>query len=516
MKLRRERIFAPYPELIDPGEAYQVLDSDDLNVGKVNVDRRVMLVPLFDCQDAVATRHHEMAHTAWTPRGRVAMLDALEAEFPFETSFVGEKYAERRAAGLDGADHDTNMCACEACWESASGTYRWLLAMTLSAVEDARIERGLELCRIPTEHSEGRLEAIEKEFEALAAGVEQNGAWRAVFMAVSACTQEQMRSRALPQKALPPGSPLLKHVQEVIEIIHKHELRRVGKVPHTDALLEATRYIIRQKLSYWPGQQGGGPYSVGNLCKDEEVIVDAAAQSEWCDGTGDERVPSAHDVKKKMKWGKYVSACAPHVFTRLPLRVPIVGARRARKPTGVDEGAQVRYVHRWPTDGRIFAKRRWREGVSGSVLIDRSGSMGWHIDTLLDLVRQIPAGTIAMYSGKGQEEPGDLALLAQRGKRASDHAIVEMHRKMGGGNDIDMACLDWLTQQPGPHFWVSDGCASGSEKLASAQGVSPIMAQACAEFCNDYGIRRRHTIPEVIDLLKKHYLAPEEAERTDK
>src|SRR5262249_57387194 len=94
-----------------------------------------------------------------------------------------------------------------------------------------------------------------------------------------------------------------------------------------------------------------------------------------------------------------------------------------------------------------------------AVLIDDSGSMHWNEEKFYELVRQIPAGTIAAYSGEGGT--GVLRILAKDGRMVAPELISTPY----GGNEVDGPALRWLAQQRGRKGWGSDQgvCSGGGE-----------------------------------------------------
>lgn len=123
-----------------------------------------------------------------------------------------------------------------------------------------------------------------------------------------------------------------------------------------------------------------------------------------------------------------------------------------------DSGVKPKNIHRILTDRKVFARRKKIAG--GSVLIDFSGSMGWDVDQVKEIIRILPASVIAGYTGysdtryrNGQKYHGDIRIIADKGKY-DDNAVNELFKH--GNNNIDYQALQWLAQQEEPRIWVSD------------------------------------------------------------
>jgi hypothetical protein len=140
--------------------------------------------------------------------------------------------------------------------------------------------------------------------------------------------------------------------------------------------------------------------------------------------------------------------------------------RHITRPT--DLGASLRRLDRLITDGKIFTTKRRIPG--GTVLIDGSGSMGWTRAQILQIVQAAPAATVAIYSGR--HATGILRLLVKQG-RIVRPALID--RPSGQGNIIDGPALTWLTQQPGPRLWISDGFVTGIHEVQHPALVAEVL-----------------------------------------
>lgn len=121
-----------------------------------------------------------------------------------------------------------------------------------------------------------------------------------------------------------------------------------------------------------------------------------------------------------------------------------------------DEGSVLKAAYRLPVDGRVFCRTRRYKG--GTVLVDVSGSMHFTTEDLERIVASAPATTVAVYSGRGKA--GVLTVVAQKGRMATASSL-RLAQSHGNGNIIDGPALGWLSTQPIPRIWVSDGMVTG-------------------------------------------------------
>jgi hypothetical protein len=153
------------------------------------------------------------------------------------------------------------------------------------------------------------------------------------------------------------------------------------------------------------------------------------------------------------------------------------------------QGALVRGANRWYSDKRIFRGRAKVEG--GTVLIDTSASMKLDAASVDRILRAAPGATlVAMYSGK--DSKGELRIVARSGRRVADTGLAPY----GQGNLIDVPALKWLSTQPAPRIWLSDGKVTGERDWASS-----VLARQCYVICRQHGIRRVESADEADALL---------------
>ncbi len=470
--------FMPYPEVLDPGEPYQCLDDEH---SRVDLTDRVIWTPHRGDIDAATCRIHEQAHVAWSPEMRVEMLDKLSLEFPF-------------AAHRPKLPHGS--CACDACAEGDPLRHMKLVAWTLSCCEDARIAVGLREVGLPPRESE----AFHARYTEAAQGVgvaceEQGQRWFALAAAVAVGVDNPERARLCLGGSNEPLEALL---GEVYAILRRHH--RPGRPPHPDALMETARLVLSRKLQWLREDEAPQSPLVGSLFSDGEVAGVLKGKRKEKGGRG--RVgdnPGKGVLKgRRPDFSGWFDKCGTVVMKTPPLTLEIPNATVMTKPRNTEEGTVIRHVHRYYMDGAIFRKRgrRVNVGRAGAILIDRSGSMRWDMDQLLELIDTVPCGTVALYSGRCDD--GDLLIVSDKGRRMTDDAIQAAVNEMGGNNVIDMPCLEWLSKQKGPRVWFSDGGASG-RRDQSHEG----MGDACKAFCAKNGIVLTHDHDKAVLVLKE-------------
>jgi hypothetical protein len=180
-----------------------------------------------------------------------------------------------------------------------------------------------------------------------------------------------------------------------------------------------------------------------------------------------------------------------------PLTVPTDakgrGYRSARSGIRIRPHRIVRAVTNCSSAGLFSRKKQF--DIGGAVLIDRSGSMRVSDLQLRNLCNTAPGTTVAYYSGYGSpkvagryydpydpEGPrvasfkngeigpwGFLVVYAEQGYRAAELPNVRDH----GSNDVDLWALEWLLEQPGPRYYVTDCdvCGGPCEQWTKAHQI---------------------------------------------
>jgi hypothetical protein len=159
---------------------------------------------------------------------------------------------------------------------------------------------------------------------------------------------------------------------------------------------------------------------------------------------------------RKVPWGKMNIEKLPRPYR--------VRGFLGRHNSATEEGTNPRFLHRLLVDGRVF--RRVRRDLGGTVLIDASGSMQLESKDLKEILESAPGCTVGVYSGNTMD--GVLRILAQDGRQVEERWIAA---PAGGANVIDGPALEWLSKQPKPRIWVSDGQVTGKQDRSGALNV---------------------------------------------
>jgi hypothetical protein len=159
----------------------------------------------------------------------------------------------------------------------------------------------------------------------------------------------------------------------------------------------------------------------------------------------------------------------------LTVRQPSVSRAGLSRRRCALEGTQISRPDRFALDRAIFY--RAGRGGGGTVLVDQSGSMSLSVEQVEQIVRAAGgAAVVAVYSGKG--DVGELRIVAKGDSRATN----EHFKPFGSGNVVDLPALQWLSKQPEPRLWVSDGCVTG---------VSDAGCEVILENCHELAKRAR-------------------------
>jgi len=153
------------------------------------------------------------------------------------------------------------------------------------------------------------------------------------------------------------------------------------------------------------------------------------------------------------------------------------------------EGTQITRPDRFALDRAIFYQRG--RGGGGTVLVDTRGSMSLNAEQVEEIVRSAGgAAVVAIYSGKG--DVGELRIVARAERRVTN----EHFKPFGSGNVVDLPALEWLSKQPEPRLWVSDGCVTG----VSDEGCEVIL-EKCHALVKRARIQRVENADEAIEAL---------------
>lgn len=168
---------------------------------------------------------------------------------------------------------------------------------------------------------------------------------------------------------------------------------------------------------------------------------------------------------------------------------------KTMRARAADEGTEFRYIERFVSDQRVFKRRAKKRKGGGSVLVDTSSSMGLTDNCVSKIVKGSPEATkVATYSGDGDE--GWLKVVVDKGKMLNtEHDTFQTN---GGSNVIDMPALEWLSMQPEPRVWISDGCVTGCQ-----DHCNPAINKACNTIMGENRIVRVENVDEACKALKR-------------
>lgn len=166
-----------------------------------------------------------------------------------------------------------------------------------------------------------------------------------------------------------------------------------------------------------------------------------------------------------------------------------------RRWTARDEGPIPTRFDRWSIDKRVFRSKKRVKGAA--ILVDCSSSMHWTEEDLQRVLEEVPAATVAIYSGKGPG--GNLVIVAKKGRRAK-WSVVKPHKM--GGNVIDGPALEWLAAQPeSVKVWMSDGGVTGPNDGHSGIEHIEDMERDVKKHLRRGGIMKVRNVDDVMKVL---------------
>lgn len=261
------------------------------------------------------------------------------------------------------------------------------------------------------------------------------------------------------------------------------------KATHAVALVKQVQDLARWQLHWQPRFRDSL-----TLARHTIRAVEQAA-TEYAEALEEQEVARATTVKRHGK-GKAKPQPANVRFGKMEIvSLPLPNRSKAgfeRKWTARDEGDIPTRFDRWAIDKRVF--RRKKRGKGAALLVDVSGSMSWSAEHLAQVLDEVPAATIAIYSGTGKT--GQLVIVAKNGRAASMSAAA---RHMRGGNVIDGPALEWLSEQPETvKLWMSDGGITGINDGNPGDGA----VKYCSRLLRRGGIQRVRNAGQVMEVLK--------------
>lgn len=427
----------PFPEIVEEllhGTPYEILDSNRMRGLPTNgmtdkVDRK-LIVPLTPAGRPVS--RHELAHVKWSP------------------------------LRMPRTKHDPRV---------------------LMAVEDARINLGLDRIGIPVRLSHGEVSYV-TYLGSQDIGRGDHGAF--VLRSIASIgTNAIAEVRAAAHDAPAFVRDLLRrHLPRIEKRLDLGARLRRSPV----ASFRLARQIARElatELEALGLIDSEGPFSSRHICvscclgahapesEGEETDLRIAGRPERADGAGGVQAGSMTLVQAPLT-----------VNCRLEK-----GRKRRFRPAS--EGSVPAYMHRLPIDGAVFRRQTRTHG--GTVLVDTSGSMSLGVGGVERILADAPYATlVAIYSGRGGG--GQLRIVARNGKRAAARDL----EPYGHANVVDLPALEWLATQPEPRVWISDGHVTGVDDRSDRA-----LHRRCNEICKRARIQRVRKVEQAAALVSR-------------
>ena len=222
----------------------------------------------------------------------------------------------------------------------------------------------------------------------------------------------------------------------------------------------------------------------GEMTLAESELETKQQMSELLSGSDMDYRPDINNMTGR--WGK-MDIYTPDL--NINLQGKIKGGREYRP---MDYGVNPKYMNRWCIDKKVFKQRQRTYG--GTILIDASGSMMFDGDDILEIMKLLPAVTVAMYNSSNNRERwshqiGSLRIIGAKGKRVKQDYLDKWS---GGGNLVDGPALRWLGKQAPARIWVSDMYVFGADNTNSAN-----LLKECNQIMVQSGITRLADIEDV-------------------
>ena len=231
---------------------------------------------------------------------------------------------------------------------------------------------------------------------------------------------------------------------------------------------------------------------MGDISLDTQGVVDDKELDEMAQTVKSE-IMSSTDSEDSF-WGKM--KVVEHKLTK-SLPNELLGKSKRKKDIGVKPNA----MHRYATDKKIFTDKAKR--ISGTVLIDASGSMHFSDEDIQELVEMLPASTVAIYSGVNypadydkDDVLGFLHVIAKNGKWVDE---IPNHPQ---NNIVDGPALEWLSKQAEPRILVSDLRFTGVVEHKGRYGTDLQVARAKHLYLDAMNIIKKAKVIPLIDVDK--------------
>jgi len=444
-------VFLPYPELVVPGPhqgAWSVEDSRDQDWlpsnGATNKSAKKIWVPLEPGGEGVT--RHELAHVRFSPE-----------RFP---------------------------------------RVRYPLIF-LQAVEDARINMGLAVIGLPFDfdHAQRAHVAHLTARDAKAGNIAATIVRAIASLGTNVAPITRSELEALPPRA---AEWAIAWVDRTESRLARARGRAGGPVASFRVARKIARDLARDLERRGLVDKHFVVDGMGCCVVDDEGADDG---DRW-EGFGFGKGGYARMMERRRLAGTAGISVGHMKISRPPLAVRQASVLRAglARRRCVTEGTRIARPDRLALDRAIF--HRAGSGGGGTILVDTSGSMSLSSEDVEKLVRSAGgAAVVAIYSGRADE--GELRVVARGDRRVES----EFFEPFGSGNIVDLPALQWLSRQPVPRLWVSDGCVTG----VGDEGCHKIL-EACVAVTKRAGIRRFETAKEAIAMLDGSEAAGQSAE----
>jgi hypothetical protein len=471
---RNRRVFAPYPELVDPARiGYQIIDNDEMEsrgggsvrLAQTNREQRMMAVPLS--QAGAEISRHEIALAAWSPKKMPVLRTPLS----------------------------------RAC---------------LEAVEESRINYGLNKLgipfQIPIEFGRTTMDCLMMEMMQgkMSAACVRAAAFQGCSLGTPMNDLITKMVEAKDENAIWLQS-VMGRFQRKLKMA---SLRRLGKIPSFKQGRTIAKWLEKEilnivKVEDQPQEQAKGvlvqmPGGAGKKIKKKKQTPlsqyyraqnQSMGSMKWARHQASDWTPKETSFFGS-RWGEGVP-CPMHLH-KPPLVIALKDPdlERATKARAADEGTEFRYMERFVVDQRVFKRRAKRRTGGGTVLLDVSSTMELSDAEVMEIVEgAIESTKVATYCGNGQK--GRLSIIVDKGRRAVPEDVAA---RFGIGNNCDIHALDWLSVQPEPRVWFTDGGVTGQ-----GHGRSQALRDVCNTIVRENNIIQVRTVADVCMALRREH-----------
>jgi hypothetical protein len=471
------RAFSPYPEIAhpDPDKGYRIVDTNDKSnraaEGATDKDGRVMTVPL-DAEGMNISRH-EMGHAKWSPVIRPDIPDKVE-----------------------------NWC--------------------MEAVEEARINFGLRRIELPfIQPNKYARDMMESQLRAMLECNYADAVIRAVALQGSSLQQEVsvLTARFVKQQD-EDAIWLQKMLKKFRRRMTAARIRSRQTVPSFQQGRKISKWLYDELMKRCEENDENPEDNVKKGGKDQQQ-GDQGPTSGGGAGWFPSMInmPSLDTLKKHYRserlsesskgerdwlpkdsmffsrqWKKAVPG-QMHIH-KPELTIPLVQPEleRVTKARAADEGTELRHIERYVSDQRVFRRRAKKRKGGGTVLLDVSSTMDLTDKEVMKIVEGAPEATkVATYCGNSQS--GRLSIVVDKGRRASPKDVAA---RFGEGNNVDLHALDWLSCQPAPRVWFTDGGVTGQ-----GHATDKPYRDLCGAIVAENGIIQCATVLDVCRALRR-------------